>query len=207
MAAERPPTSPKQSKPSPIQTSSRNRLTSAKVMPARASRLLRASSATLILKMFRPGSLASLSWNDTRVDPTSAVERAVLLYIKALQACLSSLHGRAACLISYCARPTRVFQFPIPLFRGVAEAALYCAHRTSTVSSCAFCEQEGHLAAPSPSFGGRALREHRRSTGHPPTLCSGSKGSTRVFFLTDPPTDESQAQQSQPDPDQLSESA
>jgi hypothetical protein len=35
-----------------------------------------------------------------------------------------------------------------PLFRGVAKAALYCAHRTSTVSSCAFCEQEGHLAAP-----------------------------------------------------------
>ena len=26
-----------------------------------------------------------------------------------------------------------------------------CAHRTSTVSSCAFCEQEGYLAAsPSP---------------------------------------------------------
>ena len=37
-------------------------------------------------------------------------------------------------------------------FRGVAEAALYCAHRTSTVSPCAFCEQEGHLAAPSPPF-------------------------------------------------------
>jgi len=27
-----------------------------------------------------------------------------------------------------------------------------CAHRTSTVSPCAFCEQEGHLAPPSPSF-------------------------------------------------------
>ena len=46
----------------------------------------------------------------------------------------------------------RAFQFAKPLFRGVAEAALYCAHRTSTVSPCAFCEQEGHLAAPSPSF-------------------------------------------------------
>jgi len=43
--------------------------------------------------------------------------------------------------------------FSPPLFRGVAEAALYCAHRTSTVSSCAFCEQEGHLAAPSPAGG------------------------------------------------------
>ena len=38
----------------------------------------------------------------------------------------------------------------MPPFKGVAKAALYCAHRTSTVSSCAFCEQEGHLAAPSP---------------------------------------------------------
>jgi hypothetical protein len=44
--------------------------------------------------------------------------------------------------------PARPFQFSLPLFRGVAEAALYCAHRTSTVSSCAFCEQEGHLATP-----------------------------------------------------------
>jgi hypothetical protein len=42
----------------------------------------------------------------------------------------------------------RALRFPIPLFRGVAKAALYCAHRTSTVSPCAFCEQEGHLAAP-----------------------------------------------------------
>ena len=30
---------------------------------------------------------------------------------------------------------------------GVAEAALYCAHRTSTVLPCAFCEHEGHLAS------------------------------------------------------------
>jgi len=44
--------------------------------------------------------------------------------------------------------PAKPFQFSLPLFRGAAEAALYCAHRTSTVSSCAFCEQEGHLAAP-----------------------------------------------------------
>ena len=50
-----------------------------------------------------------------------------------------------------CSR-ARAFQFPIPPFRGVAKAALNCAHRTSTVSPCAFCEQGGHLAAPSPSF-------------------------------------------------------
>jgi hypothetical protein len=47
-------------------------------------------------------------------------------------------------------RSARPFQFSLPLFRGAAEVALYCAHRTSTVSSCAFCEQEGHLAAPLP---------------------------------------------------------
>jgi hypothetical protein len=28
----------------------------------------------------------------------------------------------------------------LPLFRGAAKAALDCTHRTSTVSSCAFCE-------------------------------------------------------------------
>ena len=55
----------------------------------------------------------------------------------------------------------------IPLFRGVAKAALYCAHRTSTVSPCAFCEQAGRLAAPSPSFRDRALHEHRRSSSLP----------------------------------------
>ena len=63
----------------------------------------------------------------------------------------------------------RAFKSSSPLVKGVAEAALYCAHRTSTVSPCAFCEQEGHLAAPSPSFSGRALREHRRSTDHLPS--------------------------------------
>ncbi len=39
-------------------------------------------------------------------------------------------------------------------FRGVAKAALYCAHRTSTFLSCAFCEQEGHLATLPLSAGG-----------------------------------------------------
>ena len=46
----------------------------------------------------------------------------------------------------------RAFRFFIPLLKGVAKAALNCAHRTSTVSSCAFCEQGGHLAAPFPPF-------------------------------------------------------
>jgi len=37
---------------------------------------------------------------------------------------------------------------PLPFLKGVAKGALYCAHRTSTFLSCAFCQQEGHLAAP-----------------------------------------------------------
>jgi hypothetical protein len=41
----------------------------------------------------------------------------------------------------------RAFQSSSVLVKEVAEAALYCAHRTSTVSPCAFREQEGHLAA------------------------------------------------------------
>ena len=42
----------------------------------------------------------------------------------------------------------RAFRFPILPFMGVAEAALYCAHRATTVSSWGLCEQEGHLATP-----------------------------------------------------------
>jgi hypothetical protein len=42
--------------------------------------------------------------------------------------------------------PSDSLQF---FLEGVAEAALYCAHRTSTFLSCAFCEQEGHLVTPS----------------------------------------------------------
>ena len=45
-----------------------------------------------------------------------------------------------------------------------------CAHRTSTVSPCAFCEQGGYLAAPSPYFRDRALREHRRSSASTPSF-------------------------------------
>ena len=37
---------------------------------------------------------------------------------------------------------------PYTYLKRVAKAALYCAHRTCIFLSCAFCEQEGHLAAP-----------------------------------------------------------
>ena len=47
--------------------------------------------------------------------------------------------------------PWRVPSNSLYIFlEGVAKVALYCAHRTSTFLSCAFCEQEGHLAAPLP---------------------------------------------------------
>ena len=69
----------------------------------------------------------------------------------------------------------RAFQSSSLLVKGGAEAALYCAHRTSTVSPCAFCEQEGHLAAPSPSFSGRSLREHGRSSGSIPASAPGAR--------------------------------
>ena len=56
----------------------------------------------------------------------------------------------------------RTFQLLIPHLRGVAEAALYCAHRATTASSWGLCEQEGHLAAP------RSLFQHPATpgTGH-----------------------------------------
>jgi hypothetical protein len=44
----------------------------------------------------------------------------------------------------------RAFRFSIPLFQGRSQVVLDCAHRTSTFLSCAFCEQKGHLATPSP---------------------------------------------------------
>ena len=42
--------------------------------------------------------------------------------------------------------PTRAFDSPLHIsasMKGGDRAVLPCAHRTSTVSSCAFCEQEG----------------------------------------------------------------
>src|SRR5437016_12038513 len=42
--------------------------------------------------------------------------------------------------------PARAFLFCHSLYtltQGSGQISLYCAHRTSTVSSCAFCEQEG----------------------------------------------------------------
>src|SRR5438552_17848130 len=74
--------------------------------------------------------------------------------------------------------------------KGVAEAALNCAYRTSTVSSCAFCEQEGHLATPAPLAAPptgqlqallliitnrRPQSSRRTSTGHHHHLAAGER--------------------------------
>ena len=40
-------------------------------------------------------------------------------------------------------------RLPLPAVPQVGcQSVVHCAHRTSTFLSCAFCEQEGHLAAP-----------------------------------------------------------
>jgi hypothetical protein len=65
-------------------------------------------------------------------------------------------------------------------FWGAAKAALYCAHRTSTFLSCAFCEQEGHLAAPillrarvARARGAASLPSHSLLWHHAPLLETG----------------------------------
>jgi len=76
----------------------------------------------------------------------------------------------------------RAFQDSSSLVKGSAKAALHCAHRTSTVSSCAFCEQEGRLAAPSSSFSGHVARAQKIIRLHP-LLCSANRRTTRPPFL------------------------
>jgi hypothetical protein len=69
------------------------------------------------------------------------------------------------------------------LYQGEAKVALYCAHRTSTVSSCAFCEQEGHLAAPRPSkFVWFSFREFTPALKGNTGICDGKTG-TRLIDL------------------------
>jgi hypothetical protein len=70
-------------------------------------------------------------------------------------ACIEGVHSDRAASASKkdglaaprCAYP---LELSSSFFKGVAKVALNCAHRTSTFLSCAFCEQRGHLAAPSP---------------------------------------------------------
>jgi len=119
-------------------------------------------------------------------------------------ACFSLLEGHA--YWSTCGRRTRSSDSLYRYFKGVDAAALYCAHRTSTFVSCAFCEQEGHLAAPFSSHPSslvplqgwglidlplrasnegllrpRVARARKIISPHP-LLCSGSTGPTWVSF-------------------------
>src|SRR6185503_2790378 len=89
-------------------------------------------------------------------------------------------------IVSHCARPTRALLSLHHYFRGVAKAALDCAHRTSTVSSCAFCEQGGHLATP-PPLRPRVARAQEIISLHP-ALCSASRRTVRLPhpFLSSP---------------------
>ena len=118
----------------------------------------------------------------TRWPLTARVRRASLYRARSASknGCLTSsvifsysvLEGQPG-VFPMCARPTRAFRdralrehrespgpflFPESLYpeiKGVAKVALYCAHRTSTFLSCAFCEQEGHLGTPFSSFQAR----------------------------------------------------
>src|SRR4029079_4348400 len=75
-----------------------------------------------------------------------------------------------------------ILYFSIPFFRGVAEASLYCAHRTSTFLSCAFCEQEGHLAAPlSPSETARCASKETSLRRFTPLFRPESDNVTRLL--------------------------
>ena len=66
----------------------------------------------------------------------------------------------------------RAFQFDKPQFKGVAKAALYCAHRTSTFLSCAFCEQEGQS--------GHSLSPPLRELPHPLFHFQGQPGRSSI---------------------------
>jgi len=70
------------------------------------------------------------------------------------KACFHFILGREYPCWSACGRRTRPFSG-----RAFREHMTSMGTPCLSFSSCAFCEQEGHLAAPFSSFGGRALRE------------------------------------------------
>jgi hypothetical protein len=51
-----------------------------------------------------------------------------------------------------CLLPRVPLRPPFPSSKGSGQIVVHCARRTSTFLSCAFREQEGHLAAPFPTF-------------------------------------------------------
>jgi hypothetical protein len=104
----------------------------------------------------------SVEWRDTRNQDLRVASVTLVYHLMLLPLFPSPLQSKIGSgeVVVHCACPTRAF-FSLLFFTGVAKAALDCAHRTSTVISCAFCEQGGHLATPSSSFPGRAFREQR----------------------------------------------
>jgi hypothetical protein len=73
---------------------------------------------------------------------------------------------------SQCLRPTRFFQFSMPLFRGVAEVALHWAHQSSFQASSLFLSWNGTRVGPTAAV----------ERAHSDRARSGSKGSARVSF-------------------------
>lgn len=100
------------------------------------ARIKRPSSLYMIL----PSSLASLSWNGTRVGPTAAVERAHSDRAR----CTST--GDPSSLPS-CSSLDRFSS----ISKGSGQIVVHRAHRATTVLSWGLCEQEGHLATPYPN--------------------------------------------------------
>jgi len=72
----------------------------------------------------------------------------------------------------------RAFRFPIPPFRGVAKAALYCAHRAPSSFSMILPS----LLASLPWNGTRVGPTAAVERAHSDRARSGSKGSARVSF-------------------------
>ena len=65
----------------------------------------------------------------------------------------------------------RAFRFSSLRPRGSSQTVLHCAHRTSTVSPCAFCEQEGWSGCSSPILlRPRVARAQKIIRPNPPSL-------------------------------------
>ena len=95
----------------------------------------------------------------------------------------SKVHSKQMGLNSYVRRSNEA----LPTFytfsvEGVVEAALYCAHRTSTFLSCAFCEQKGHLTTPFPILPRAARSASKESSSRP---CAASSKAARHTNIGD----------------------
>ena len=113
-----------------------------------------------------PSSLASLSWNGTRVGPTAAVER---VYRWSFRACLFSLQGWG--LIDL---PLRASNEGSPRPRVARAQKIIRLHPLPALRA-----RRMVWRLPIPPFLGRAFREHRRSSGGRPG-CPSHAGSCLI---------------------------